>query len=56
MAKTVGADAYVECSALNMQGLRSVFETVIKLGLGIFRRANKSSRMRHGKDGECVAM
>jgi len=56
MANKIGANAYVECSALTQRGLRSVFETAIKLGLGIFSRVNKASQAKHSREGQCVAM
>ena len=53
IAKAVGADAFVECSALELQGLRSAFDTATSLGLGIFRKANRPSRI---EPGGCVTM
>jgi Ras-related C3 botulinum toxin substrate 1 len=56
VAKSIGAAAYVECSALTAEGLKSVFDTAIKLGLGVFRHVNKNAKARHYKEGECIAM
>jgi cell division control protein 42 len=56
VAKSIGAAAYVECSALTAEGLGSVFDTAIMLGVGVFRRLNKAAKARHRKNAECVQM
>jgi GTPase SAR1 family protein len=57
VAKSIGAAAaaYVECSALTAEGLGSVFDTAIMLGVGV-RRLNKVAKARHRKNAECVQM
>lgn len=56
VARSIGACAFAECSALNGQGLQSVFETAIKIGMGVFKRAAGNVRRAHGKKGECILM
>jgi Ras family protein A len=53
VAKAIGAVAYVECSAKTAAGLRSLFETATRLGLGILKRVNQASRARHRREGDC---
>jgi small GTP-binding protein len=56
IAKSIGATAYVECSALTSAGLKSVFDTAITIGMSVFRRLNKAAKAKHQRSGECVQM
>ena len=47
-AETIGAEAYVECSAKTRQGVREAFETAAKITL----RADK--RRARTRGGRCV--
>eukprot|EP00128_Syssomonas_multiformis_P011904 Colp12_sorted_trinity150504_noHs@9107 len=47
MAKTIGADAYVECSSLEGWGVAELFETVARATL---------KQRRHNKKGKCQVM
>ena len=55
MANKIGANAYVECSALTQRGLRSVFKTAVKLGLGVFQPCEQSfaSQTQQGRAVRC---
>lgn len=51
-AKSLGAKTYVECSALNMVGLKEVFETVVLVATNkTFTRSKRDSTREGVKDG-----
>ncbi len=53
VAKSIGADAYAECSALTQVGLKDAFDGAIELGLSVRQRASRALRR---KNRECVLM
>jgi len=46
MARKVGADCYIECSALHRENVREVFETAARAAL--------RKKKRHNRFGRCI--
>jgi Ras family protein A len=55
-AKYIGAAAYVECTALNGAGIRSLFEVVARCTLNMALSLNKSANAQHRKAERCSLM
>ena len=49
MAKALGADAYMECSALSQEGLKEVFQTAMRTVIFPKSAHNKKKTMKKGK-------
>lgn len=52
MAKEIGAECYMECSALTQKGLKVIFDEAIKRVL----YPQRDAAIRKGKDKKCTIL